>query len=539
MSQERWDVVLRFLDGPLSYQGDIVCRGPVVRMGAEPGPGGLKLDGYRGLDNRQAVITAYDGGSCAIAPVGPNQVRVAPYESVDWREVQPLHGPVYLNPGDAFHLGPPNRGVTATFVECRRLGVWEQQRILSDAAQATPGAAPSNVKELDARKGLPIWFIPAMLVTALATTVAIMVKLVTTYQREANTEYTLDEGKEYYRYVSKDTPLPKELADGLKQPFHDFVMVQNAKRADWPQLEKPENWDQVFYDQVVRAAKLYSNRAFYMRLEEIKDSYADVVQMLRDADLPEVFAAIPYQESRYRADIQSPVCAMGYWQLMPEVAFRENLEVKDCKLKGSSTLWSPTQPVPVRNVVRRAPYVERMGDRISCRIQGCAVDERKDLLASTRAAILLLREAWDDDTIAESGAAVQLTILSHNAGYDEARYDGNRPRRHNILPAYLRYLRDKNEERAPEFYGANITCDSLGEAYGPDWQKSCGGYLPNETQQYAYQVVAQHILAVCFYAHNYGVWKQFKDWTHYDVGDGYCTKLQIPDSAAVHKWEGQ
>ena len=62
MGQERWDIVLRFLDGPMAAQGDETCRGPVVRIGSNPGPGGLKLTGYRGLDDRQAVITAYDGG---------------------------------------------------------------------------------------------------------------------------------------------------------------------------------------------------------------------------------------------------------------------------------------------------------------------------------------------------------------------------------------------------------------------------------------------------------------------------------------------
>ena len=40
---------------------------PVVRIGSNPGPGGLRLEGYRGLDDRQAVISAYDGGTVAIA----------------------------------------------------------------------------------------------------------------------------------------------------------------------------------------------------------------------------------------------------------------------------------------------------------------------------------------------------------------------------------------------------------------------------------------------------------------------------------------
>ena len=122
MSQERWDVVLTFLQGPLSFQGDTVCRGPVVRLGTNPGPGGVDLSGYRGLDDRQAVISVYDGTSVTLAPVGNNQVRVATHPNVNWAELQPIRGPVQLSPGDAFHLGPPERGISLLL---QRLGDWE------------------------------------------------------------------------------------------------------------------------------------------------------------------------------------------------------------------------------------------------------------------------------------------------------------------------------------------------------------------------------------------------------------------------------
>ena len=109
MSQERWDIVLRFLHGPLAYQADMVLRGPVVRIGANPGPatGGssLKLEGYRGLDDRQAVITVYDGATVQVAPVGAHQVRTAPHEHVNWEELLPIRGPVFLSNGGAIHFG--------------------------------------------------------------------------------------------------------------------------------------------------------------------------------------------------------------------------------------------------------------------------------------------------------------------------------------------------------------------------------------------------------------------------------------------------
>ena len=103
--RQRWDVVLYFPEGLMSLKGDLVCRGLVVRLGANPGPGGLKVDGYRGLDDRQAVISAYDGATVSIAPVGSNQVRISPHPHVDWSAIQPIRGPQYLTPESAFQIG--------------------------------------------------------------------------------------------------------------------------------------------------------------------------------------------------------------------------------------------------------------------------------------------------------------------------------------------------------------------------------------------------------------------------------------------------
>ena len=177
-SQERWDVVLRVLSGPLELEGDIVCRGPVVRMGARPGPGGLNLKDYRGLDDRQAVISAYDGATVSLAPVGTNQVRMAPHPNVDWNELQPLRNPAYLTDGCAFHLGPPGRGVTIQFIEARRLGVWEQNRILSDAAAGSPEVQPSDVRELRTNKGIPACFLGGLMFIAMCIAVSVGIPLV-------------------------------------------------------------------------------------------------------------------------------------------------------------------------------------------------------------------------------------------------------------------------------------------------------------------------------------------------------------------------
>ena len=534
MSQERWDVVLRFLDGPLSYQGDVVCRGPVVRMGASPGPGGLLLDGYRGLDNRQAVITAYDGGTVAIAPVGTNQVRVAPHENVDWNEIQTLRGPVHLSPGSVFHLGAPGRGATVLFVECRRLGIWIPGQILSEAAQVDSGVQPVRIESLDTQRGIPRWLVPASLITAMLTVVGLTIPLVSFFARDRTLLEPVEDGDEVYKVVETADVrgnIEQSLLAGMEGAFEAFVIAPNAKAADWEELKNPSLRDEVFYRYVILSMKQHASaRNFWKRLSQIDEDYAYVVDQLTKAQLPTVFAAIPYRESGYKSRITSPVCAEGWWQFMPETGRRVGLEIRDCKL-GLST-WSPTQDFTPRGVLRNAPYVSYNSSTGSarCKISGCAVDERTSLTRSTAGALELMREAWDHPTTQESGAAVQITILSHNAGFDDAAHDGKKPRPLNMLTAYNRYLTKTGKQRAPDFYGANIKCDPavMDPHVAGYYSTTCDGYIPNQTQHYGYSIVAQHLLAVCYYAKNFP--SDFpKSWENYLIGDGYCKSINVPD----------
>lgn len=534
MSQERWDVVLRFLDGPLSYQGDIVARGPVVRMGAAPGPGGLKLEGVRGVDDRQAVITAYDGATVSIAPVGANQVRVSPHENVDWNELPPIHGPVYLSSLSAFHLGPPGRGCTAVFVECRRLGVWEQHNLVSEAAAVDQ--TESEVKAIDAARGRPAWFIPGLVMIGLALTVAISASIIRGFVRKIEPIGPTDQGEEYYQFVEATEPLDPALKEGFNQPFKDFVMTPNALAANRKELEQVKNWDGRFLEYVTRSIVVHARAwAFWNRLDQIVDDYAYVVKELDKAGMPLVMAGIPYQESRYNASAQSFACAKGWWQMLPEFANRFSVEVRGCKLRGSEEKWSPTRVIPVRGVLKNAIYIDNSSGQPQCRIQSCEVDERTDLAMSTRASIAALKEAWDDELLRASGAAVQLTILTHNAGYDNSRFEEKQVNNINILPSYQNYLKAAKKEYDQAFYGANITCTGA-ESVRDD---RCGGFLWKETQHYAYNIVAQHLLAVCYYAKNHGSRPEFSKWRDYIRGDGYCQNIQTPDPEQIKNRGGK
>ena len=132
------------------------------------------------------------------------------------------------------------------------------------------------------------------------------------------------------------------------------------------------------------------------------------------------------------------------------------------------------------------------------------MDERQDLGISTRGALFSLEAAWEDPVLRESGAAVQLAILSHNAGYDNSRFEERRVNRINILPAYRRYLKKTNLSPARGFCSKNITCSNLKQKDYESISAQCGGVLWNHTQHYGYNIVAQHLLAVCYYGKNYG-----------------------------------
>ena len=204
---------------------------------------------------------------------------------------------------------------------------------------------------------------------------------------------------------------------------------------------------------------------------------------------------------------------------------------------------TPDSPVPVKNVLKNAVYVSRNGDKYRCKIKSCSVDERTSLTRSTDGALTLLGEAWNDPMIRDSGARVQITILSHNAGYDDQRYDPKKRRRPtNLLPAYRKHVEKTNAgNHDPLFYGKNITC--VGKEYEDVigmGNTTCGGVVPNQSQHYAYSIVAQHILAVCYYARNHGDRDAFKPWQRaYDRGKGYCRNLGIPSREEIRARMGR
>ena len=552
--QERWDVVLEFLGGPMAGTGQHVLRGPVVRIGANPGPGGLRLVGYRGLDARQCVITAYSGGTSSVGPVGSNQVRMAPHPNVRWKDIDPIHSPVYLHDGCAIHLGPVGRGATLRFVECRRFGSWEQGRLVSDVSGSHSSVPSVSLASMSAvpsaidAKGvgqvrtttMPRWFIGCMLllVAGTASSLVALGALLLMKQQVVEIGPVVSKSDLYSTFDLETESYDENLYNDLQRPFNAFVMEPNvaAMGSNLRQLDDPTNWDPRFFEATTGSlGKQAGDWKVYRMLDRVRGDYAEVVKALRRHELPEVFAGIPYVESRYNTiDYPSAVCAGGYWQFMPEVVNQMRVkhgvdfELANCRLESRDSLFTPTGIAAPPGISRRGgAYVEIVDGEPRCLITGCSPDDRQDLYKSTRAAMAYLGEPFNDPDLRASGAAVQIAIMSVNAGYDDGRY--GTPKSTNLRPAYLSWVETHGIERSHLFYGENITTAA---DHGHD-QK--GSKLPPATQQYGYTVTAIHLLAVCYYATNYPDEPAFQPWRRHVSGrDGYCNALAIPMADEVN-----
>ena len=63
---------------------------------------------------------------------------------------------------------------------------------------------------------------------------------------------------------------------------------------------------------------------------------------------------------------------------------------------------------------------------------------------------------------------------------------------------------------------------------------TCGGELIGQTQHYAYTVVAQHLVAMCYLGRNYPDEPAFIDWV--DLArdeDGPCGHFRVPSPSEL------
>ena len=530
MSQKRWDIEVLFFTPPLMMQGPIWYKGPVVRMGRNPGAGEMNLSSYQGVAELHATIEAYDGQTIMLSAIEPYEVRVAPHENVDWRHVYPISESVKLTAGDVIHLGSLERGCRFRFVQCRSFD-WRQEQLGAVVNQEQDDFVHNRFggpKRIGST--VPKWVVPTFLGTS-TIFVAAVIALILSEPPVPPMGIEFEDEEPVLEFIA-DTKidLDASILEGFEQPFEDFVMSYNAQKSGLAQLKNdPRTWDEKYYEKTVYTVNEYSKYKKTWRVfEDALNDYNLVVSMLRKNDMPDVFAAIPVTETRYKAKLVSPVCAAGIWQFMPEVATRVDLNVEGCSFKAPSTVrdWRPKLKAPPLPSKREYMKILNTSDGVDykCMISSCEEDDRIDVESSTEGAIELLKEVWEDDELSESGSVVQMAIVGHNVGYNDKPYGVRRST--NILPAYRKYMKKKRENGA-HFYGDNILCGPDKDPHKAGYYSSlCGGVLPNQGQHYGYNVTAQHFLAVCYYAENYGSESSFSRWKRYLKG--YCSNINIP-----------
>lgn len=529
--KKRWDIEVRFLNGPLANHQIYTYQGPQINIGSNPGVGGMEIRRPM-ISPVHARIDCFAKGQVTIHPIEYAEVRVATHAHEDWTKMDPLYKPVPLMDGNVIYIGPLGHGIIFVFERVKTFD-WqaEQMSSLVEQNNQIDVSLSQNTKAKTIRVSkYPVWFFPTLIGMVSVTMAVLLVKVMNIFAPEPPLFGRTMDGYYHHVVIDVNAPVEASLLEGFKGPFADFVMRENEDASGIEGIFSNDTlWDQKLYEMVVKTIKRTgSSNAFWKQLDEIQEEYAYVVTVLREADLPEVFAGVPYQETRYRRNEVSPVCAGGIWQFMPETGKRVGLNMKQCQLKDGGS-WEPkaiSPPSPIKN----AEYVDHNASegKNSCKIIKCGVDERVDVEESTKAAVKLLNESFSDKDLRESGSVVQASILAHNAGLDDREYIG-KIKWVNVYPAYQRYIQSaafkkKKRRNGVHFYGDNICPQTV---KGQDGEANkCQSELWEETQHYGYRAIAYHILAVCYYANHYPNEPAFKDWTKY--AEGYCKKLPVP-----------
>ena len=94
-----------------------------------------------------------------------------------------------------------------------------------------------------------------------------------------------------------------------------------------------------------------------------------------------------------------------------------------------------------------------------------------------------------DEDLQNSGALVQLAILSYSAHYNDEPCIGKRK-----ASSIQKVSKKEQQDNGVTFYGDNLKCDSDTDS---NPVARCGGVLTNQTQHYAYKIVAQRMVEIC------------------------------------------
>lgn len=568
MTDRRWDVVLRVASGPTASREPRTHRGPQVVVGTDPGPGGVVLPGGRGIAPRHCTITANDPTSVWVSPVGHNPVRLAPYADVQWEELEPIRGRARLERGSALHLGVTGtRGITLVFHECVDLGLRSSDRLLSEGESAAEEVAPADVppdgfeavaqrprvQDLLAESGGPETWVYRLVVALLGSAVLVLAAAFVIFLLRADRPTTDPEFVWEPQRVEAWTPVAARTGSFeaailalLVEPSLEAAEAAGASPEEHGLTRDPATWDGVLVgtlkgqvDDLRGALRKGRRHAEFATFHDRGGEYLRVVEILREAGLPEVLAGIPYVESRYRSSAESGCCARGIWQFMPEFGaryralegFGAEYDVRACVLEDAplGRPFTPIRKAPPPQACRRGAYIGLDG----CNLGRCEADFRVVNDLATRVAVSEFRRVLEDPQLARSGAVVPMIIASHHTGYHDALWEPERYKPKNVLLAYRKWLEDVDDTvPTSRFFGDVYRCDDR-RTDVDGCGEECDRYLCSATQRYVPKVVFAHLMAMCWFATHEPDHPVALPWAPYARDGGFCTTLDLPSPDLV------
>ena len=195
----------------------------------------------------------------------------------------------------------------------------EAASVATHARQVRKVGSTSGTIRNIAVKGAPIWILGCMslmLVTAMSVVLGVI--FLRPPAPMEMPDLPVAQQREFYEEVNpKRSKLVEKRLSGFNDAFYQFVAEPNANnaatvgnRANIDEIVDPRgNWDQRLLEYIVASFEVRAPIVL-KKLDSIKDHYLTVLIELRNANppLPDVFAGIPYLESRYSPRALSNMC---------------------------------------------------------------------------------------------------------------------------------------------------------------------------------------------------------------------------------------
>ena len=224
--KERWDIEVRFLNGPLANRQVYTYRGPQVSIGSDPGVGGMQI--RRPMISRIHARIDCSKGQVNIHPIEYAEVRVATHMHEDWGKIDPIYKPVPLMDGNVVYIGPLGHGIVFVFERTKTFD-WQAEQLSSVVDQknqvAISLAQNTKAKTIQVNK-YPMWFFPTLIGMVSITVIFLFIQILGVFSPELPPIGPRYKGYKKNVAIDISAEVESSILQGFQAPFEDFVMAK-------------------------------------------------------------------------------------------------------------------------------------------------------------------------------------------------------------------------------------------------------------------------------------------------------------------------